>query len=490
MPAVQTEHRDFSLCITRACEKLSHGLLGLDEHVSQVTKAVVDSLQNPRDLAASYLVIAPRGAGKSSLINEVLRNVRHEADTPSFTAVYLYGMLHESVQAALRAIANSLSAFAYDDKDCEVASKESIRSLQHSTCNSRIQAAIDRIKQQGKGIVFILEDFERFAVPNSAQPVLYCISNLLQDLDLRGACLSMSTRMDAADGLEKRIKSRFNPHELVLSQPACSHDIAEYLLRALSLTAADVNVVGDHDAALRFVHQQAELYLRLSDCNKGDTSLQGMSCTDLATVRDFNILVKNFVTSDDFQQVLESQICRNRAMAPIVEAMEYALLDLSQHKHVAAKSRSPVKPNGSSLVETFQFALGTESSSLNVIKSLSVLELSLLVAMKRLEAADMDNNIINFHDVFQEYESLKAGGYNSSLRGGVEQVVEVADFYVAEKAWETLIDAGIVVQIGSSISVGRRVIMTVDAAEVEQALREHETAPEVLVKWGTRNITE
>lgn len=481
--------RNYSHCVTLACEKLSKQQCKYAEQGGELAEAIAESMQNARGQAATFLIIAPRNSGKSAVVDAVIETLVHTKTVPHFVVVHLSGLLHGNLPAALRSIAASVVSF-YDDE--AILKYDEFKSAQHSTCNLQITAAINRIKDEKKGILFVLDDFERFAVPDSAQPVLYCISNLLQDVDLRGACIAMSTQLDASDGLEKRIKSRFHPREIVLSQPAKVQDIVDILKTGLFLDVPHSNGAGtEQKPSSMLCNHRSDRSTFLDLSYVPEQKKYGLApCTvDPATVADFNDLVHDFITSEAFRSSLETHLLRDRSMGRVIDAVKDTLSNLFSHGHPSDSDHSAALRCQALSLSSFQTYLGLSCSAIDVIKGLSVLELSLLVALKRIEPSIAAGSSTTFADVYREYESLRVGGLKGHLRGGIDQVYEVADSHVAEKAWERLLDVGLLTHWDNS-SLTSPIALTVDSKEIENALREHPLAPEILIKWGTKGITE
>lgn len=79
--------------------------------------------------------------------------------------------------------------------------------------------AISEGAKNSQTYVVILEDFEIFAL-RPKQAFLYSLFNLAQGSDVGIVLIGTSIRIDAADLLEKRVRSRFSERVLVVPRPA------------------------------------------------------------------------------------------------------------------------------------------------------------------------------------------------------------------------------------------------------------------------------
>jgi Cdc6-like AAA superfamily ATPase len=89
-----------------------------------------------------------------------------------------------------------------------------------------------------KPIIFILDEFDLFALRDTRQSLLYCLLDIVQSGRRAGgmAIVGLSARGDCINKLEKRLKSRCQSRMQLIPQPAT---LEEYTNVALSCLKVD-----------------------------------------------------------------------------------------------------------------------------------------------------------------------------------------------------------------------------------------------------------
>jgi Origin recognition complex (ORC) subunit 4 C-terminus len=491
-PPMRRATRDLSACVALAHQRLS--TRPVCDVVESMCSALQKSLDDPMHPSASFLLIAPRNAGKSAIVSSTLAMLADIPGAPCIVRVDLHGLFHSSSPAAIRAIAMSLSGGKLEECDdmevgdavamIDVSQEDGIEHIgtrlataRQGKCNSLIETAIEQIKKDGKGIVFVVDEFDRFAQINAHQPVLYNILNLLQDAGLRGAFIGMTTHLDAADGLEKRIKSRFSPKEITLSPPSSIDEVMAFLESAMRLPVpAIVEQLGGMEHVITVDADNGDI--------NGGISTKFAGAASSSDITEFNLMASEFLASPPVRSILSLQLCSDRAMGRIVDAMIFtvAALVTDEDESDGGKTRTW----GRLSAETLKASLGLSSPSLEIMHGLSTLEMALLTALKKLEDNRNANTHILFGDVYREYALIKEGGREGFVGGEGEPI---ADQSVAEKAWGRLVDSCLVVRSGPGPSNMRQVMLSGSPIDVDIALKDHPGATEFLKRWG-KGITE
>lgn len=212
----------------------------------------LDGIEN-----VSTLLVGPRGSGKHRLLSSVLRQLS-EGDAAGgrgnndgswegegFLRVDLHPMLVEDEPKALMAIASQLrvmhGGLALKGSFCD-----GLRYILHLLRRARPGAAGDAaIEGQSQPVVFVLHAFEMFCA-RPKQTLLYSLFDLMQTEDAQMAVVGLTTRIDVADLLEKRVRSRCGHRQMWL--PALDHpaDCARLMKSSLALPAV---AVGDSPTA-------------------------------------------------------------------------------------------------------------------------------------------------------------------------------------------------------------------------------------------------
>ena len=193
----------------------------------------LDGIEN-----VSSILVGPRGAGKHRLLSAVLRQIG-EADARSggsggFLRVDLHPQLVPDEPTALMAIASQLrvmhSALSTRGSFCD-----GLRYLLHLLRRARPGGAgDDAIEGQSQPVVFVLHAFEEFTL-RPKQTLLYSMFDLMQTEDAQMAVIGLTTRIDVADLLEKRVRSRCSQRQMWLPALDSTASCARLLASALAL---------------------------------------------------------------------------------------------------------------------------------------------------------------------------------------------------------------------------------------------------------------
>lgn len=443
-----------SPCVRFAIERLRVHPAVRDPAVDVVTSAVKRALYNPASPLASFLLIGGPGSGKKELASAALHRVREGPDAQDFIEIRLDGLLHgRSVLTFSRAVATCL---------LEASGGDLVTLANEQDCNRVLIRRKEELSKAGKGIVFVIANFERFAPAGSAHSVLYKILDLLQDKSLGCAFVGMTSHHDAADSLEKRVKSRFSPHEIPITGFADDNlnEMLEFLRTALVLPEKEG------------VAYAKRAYGALQD---GD-GRESVALKKL--VKEFNSMAKELLLSENFRKSLWRLLAGDRGVNRLVAGMQDMLLEL--------KEGSMTPSGGQFCVETFEKVVGIPfTSTIAVLTGLSRLEITLVVALKRLETVNKARSTaISFADVYEEYMSVRVGGSKGHSATAVAGTERIADTSVAIKAWGRLVESDIISLVGSGPSISRAAHLKVYAGDVQRALEEHPNASAFLERWG------
>lgn len=443
-----------SPCVRFAIERLRVHPAISHPAVDVVTSAVKRALYNPASPLASFLLIGGPGSGKSLLASAALHRVREGPDAQDFVEIRLDGLLHgRSVLTFSRAVATCL---------LEASGGYPVTLADEQDCNRVLIRQREELAKAGKGIVFVVANFELFAPAGSAHSVLYKILDLLQDNSLGCAFVGMTSHHDAADRLEKRVKSRFSPHEIPIT----------------GFTDDNLNeVLGFLHAALVLPEKEGVAYAKRA-CEALQDGNGRESIAPKKLVKEFNSMTKELLESENFRKALWRLLAGDRGVNRLVAGMQDMLLELREG------SMTPL--GGQFCVETFEKFVGIPfTSSIAVLTGLSRLEITLVVALKRLETVNKARSTsISFADVYEEYMSVLVGGskgHSATADAGTERI---ADMSVAIKAWGRLVESDIISLAGSGPSISRAAYLKVHAGDVQRALKEHPNASAFLERWG------
>ena len=167
----------------------------------------------------SLLVIGSRGTGKTAIINNVLQKLS-TTHRDHFHVIRLNGFLQTDDKLALKEIWRQLGRERELDDEEEGTSGQSyadalarlLALLSHEDEGDPMD--IDAVEgttesRVARSVIFIIDEFDLFAA-RPRQTLLYNLFDVAQSRKAPIAVLGVTTRLDVAEGLEKRVKSRFS----------------------------------------------------------------------------------------------------------------------------------------------------------------------------------------------------------------------------------------------------------------------------------------
>jgi origin recognition complex subunit 4 len=393
--------------------------------------------------------------GKTLVLRRALATLaaRH-GDT--LVPVRLSGLLHADERTALREVARQLGAppapepaddegddgagadghagGSRDAGDAVAAAAAASAALRRTSVSDNMALMAQHLRTLEGGsraALFILEEFDLFAGARHKQMLLYNLMDALQACGVRAAVVGVSVRTDAAELLEKRVRSRFSHRRLVFEPEGAG----ELMRRLLTLPAAGAGGAGGaHTAA-------------------------------------------NAAFAATWNASVASALCDARAVAALTEAAGWDRTPRGAAS-VAMLALAAVTP-GRPLLAPEQLCAAVASLNRDpfaeALTGATACELHLLVACKRLQRL-RERPSFNFAAVFEEYERAVALGTHPYPRE------------VALRAFEALAALGVLepAEGGAATGGGRaagwlkeyaQYTLLLSDAEAEAALRAHPQAP-------------
>eukprot|EP00850_Spirogloea_muscicola_P006485 SM000030S11494 [mRNA] locus=s30:792813:797082:- [translate_table: standard] len=211
-----------------------------------------------------------------------------------------------------------------------------------------------------RAVIFVLDEFDLFT-QGRRQSLLYTILDALQYSYVQAAVVAISCRLDGDQLLEKRVRSRFL-HRKLLFLPLTMQD-ASLLLQEV-LTLPEPPAFSDNNYAVHFNDMLAEL-----------------------------------MAVPEMQRLLQAHTSIDLSVQHVMDLGFRAICDLDHRI-------------GYLTLDNFQAAMVSLCGppKLLMLRDVSILEMYLLVAMKRLEGRDRD--AYNFSMIFAEYEQLSASKHS------------------------------------------------------------------------------
>jgi origin recognition complex subunit 4 len=196
------------------------------------------------------LLVGPHGCGKTSLINAVLNDLQQKhmnfntqpspalSSSPSvsmrtavssFWVVRLHGTSLTTDAQAFREIATQLSIEEELQQQLALLQDDTLASPGRkgdtgASTAAHLSLLFDVLKKtgrMGRAIIFVLEDFDRFAMQGGGvsnhQALLYNLLDMTHANSMQFAVLGTSVRTDVLQLLEKRVRSRFSQLTVVMT---------------------------------------------------------------------------------------------------------------------------------------------------------------------------------------------------------------------------------------------------------------------------------
>ncbi|KAJ1549577.1 origin recognition complex subunit 4, partial [Cladochytrium tenue] len=176
----------------------------------------------------SALVFGPRYGGKSALLRSVLATARDSMAVPAssrsapFYEIWLNGLFQTDDKQAVKEIARQLHV----NLEEEYVGAKSI-----AECLGQILFTLQSGSKENVPVVFVIKEFDLFAA-HTKQSLLYNLFDVAQMCGSPILVMGLTTRMDAVNLLEKRVKSRFS-HRAIFMQRSRSADDYKLILENL-----------------------------------------------------------------------------------------------------------------------------------------------------------------------------------------------------------------------------------------------------------------
>ncbi|KAL1295995.1 hypothetical protein AAHE18_19G251100 [Arachis hypogaea] len=364
----------------------------------------------------SILLLGPRGSGKISVLELVIRDLLDEYPE-SISVIRLSGLLHSDDISAFKEIARQLCM------------EHQLLFSKSASFDDNSQFMVAMLKECGlahKTVIFVLDEFDLFA--QGKQRLLYSLLDAMQSVTSQAVVVGISCRLDADQLLEKRVRSRFS-HRKLLFTPPSMEDSQSLLVHMLTIP---VDSSFPRDYAI-----------------------------------EFNRKVQNIVEDKRFKETFSNYLNFDSSVKHLLKFLFCAI------------SQMDLKTGFLSL-ENFKTAFSSinRQPKLECLRNSSILELYILVCMKRLEVKE--KSFCNFNSVMKEYKSI-------------HDSFQTSDYYdrnVCLRAFEHLINRELICfadNRGHSLSVEYRPVkLLISSAELNQGLRAYHSCPAILQKLMDR----
>ncbi|KAF8947024.1 origin recognition complex subunit 4 [Haplosporangium gracile] len=451
-------------------------LVGLEEQYKKVLGLMRRTIETGE--SNSCLILGPRGTGKTMLVRQALQDLEkqfglsyqdeYDEDEDGmdvdvvrkdFMVVHLNGLVQTDDRMALKEIMRQLS------REGESELGESNTSFSDS-----LPSLLTFLKAGTKAqypIIFILDEFDLFA-QHTKQSLLYNLFDVAQSAEWPIAVIGVTCRMDALELLEKRVKSRFSHRHYYTFPPGDYHDYIDICKNALLLTPADLEIQTDV-MMVGTEHRTAEAFLK-----------------------EFNQRVKILFEDGGFSKVVQRIFDLMKDVRAFYRLCFGPVAELSKD--------SPYLQASQFYESGLQQRVDNKTE---LLKGTSLLELSLLIAIKHLVEREVIS--FNFEMVYDEYKDfmdmavvrgtmassasslgMSSGGSIASSDGVSLRLYKKA---VALKAFEHLVEAELLRPVDSA-SKGpkeyRMMRVMLDASQISDVVLKHRDCPTIVARWAIR----
>jgi hypothetical protein len=192
-------------------------LVGLEDEYSKVHQVVKQTIVAGE--GNSLLILGARGTGKTALVETAISDLAkdHQDD---FHVVRLNGFVHTDDRLALKEIWRQLGREMETEDEIEgnpISYADTLSSLLALLSHPE-ELSGEETESAAKSVIFIMDEFDLFA-SHPRQTLLYNLFDIAQARKAPIAVLGLSTKIDVAEDLEKRVKSRFSHRYVHLPMP-------------------------------------------------------------------------------------------------------------------------------------------------------------------------------------------------------------------------------------------------------------------------------
>ncbi|KAF2787110.1 hypothetical protein K505DRAFT_379804 [Melanomma pulvis-pyrius CBS 109.77] len=415
-----------TIIMERITAKRPAPLIGLDAEYKTVYQLIEQTITAGE--GNSMLLIGARGCGKTALVNKVLAEISKD-NREDYHVVKLNGFIHTDDKIALREIWRQLG------KEMDIEENGGLGKNYADTLTTLLallshpsEHTGELTDQVAKAVVFVMDEFDLFA-SHPRQTLLYNLFDIAQSRKAPIAVLGLSTRIDVANSLEKRVKSRFS-HRYVHLSLASSFTQFQELCKASLLVESDQLSIEE-----RAVLYSAPAYTPSKKFKKPAKSIKtdflaewNRNISSLFTSKSFltTFLAPHFYRTKSIPQVLTSFLLPTALLSPDTPSLHPTTL------------------------------LSAPDSKIALIPHLSTLSLALLISAGRLDIIH-DSDTCNFNMAYDEYVTLASKARIQSAAGGASASGAVSKVWgkeVARREWEGLLELGLVMPVVGGVTGG------------------------------------
>jgi hypothetical protein len=179
----------------------------------------------------SALLMGPSGVGKTLVVRSALEKM--ESEGTQVISLTLHGRNCSDDKSSMRQIFSQFQRHLIERSKVDSLSQVNFRTGTLTEWCDRLQRLLEECARSDFMVIITLEDFESFCHSKSKQSLLYNLFDLMHLKEARFVVVGVTTRPDAPELLEKRIKSRFQLRKIVLSPPDTIDEVIDVVKASL-----------------------------------------------------------------------------------------------------------------------------------------------------------------------------------------------------------------------------------------------------------------
>jgi origin recognition complex subunit 4 len=421
------------MVLEKATGKRPIPLANLEDEYMKVSNVISQTITAGE--SNSMLLIGSRGSGKSALVNQVLREQRAQ-HADDFHVVRLNGFIHTDDKIALREIWRQLG------KEMEL-DEEEATSKNYADTMTRLLALLSHPTEVGldteqvtKSVIFVLDEFELFA-GHPRQTLLYNLFDIAQSRKAPIAVIGLTTRIDVAEALEKRVKSRFSHRYVHLGMSKNLQAFEQICKSAASLSSEELTM-----------EERTEL-------DTANTSRPGSDTTVPDRIEEDNDAIHKW--NQTIEQLLSSPAGTNfirRIYHTTKSVPEFLAWLASTTASLPTTGQTPTSMLAH-LTSTFPHrTMQGPDSKISLLPSFGTLPLALLICAARLTNI-YNTETISFALSYEEYKTLASKAKLQASASGAIAQSRVWGKEVAKRAWEEVVESGMIIEDGRAGGTGK-----------------------------------
>jgi hypothetical protein len=188
----------------------------------------------------SALLIGNSGVGKSYVIRTAIESLRLQGH--QIIPITIHGSICTDDRSSMRQIFSQFQKYLLGGSSLDSVTRATFQQGSLSEWCYRLATLLQECARSDHMVIITLEDFDAFCHTKSKQSLLYNLFDLMHLKDTRFVVLGVTTRPDAPELLEKRIKSRFQLRKIVLSPPETFDDLID-IIEAVLVPASNDDIV-------------------------------------------------------------------------------------------------------------------------------------------------------------------------------------------------------------------------------------------------------